>query len=153
MMRRAAVLRIITIGLAFLHSFPARKHLGLFVQEPSLREGWKGLGALVAIALYLLPPAVQARGLSRLWRERRGLLRVASAVLVVAHGVPALDHVPRFVGAPNFGDMWRGCGAVLAMAWFASPQSFQVRIMASLGRMLRGGRVGTRGLALAEERQ
>src|SRR5580704_18156534 len=97
MRRRLAVVRVITLALAFLHLFPARRHLGLFVEHPSVAEGWKGFGALFAIALYLLPLQSQARALAMLWREHRGVLRIASIVLVVVHAVPAWDHVPRFV--------------------------------------------------------
>jgi hypothetical protein len=54
-MRRTAFLRTLTLALAFLHTLPARKHLVAFIAAPSWTEGWKGIGAAVAVALYLLP--------------------------------------------------------------------------------------------------
>ncbi len=50
-MRRPAILRVITLALAFVHTFPARRHLALFIEHPSLAEGWKGFGAALAIGL------------------------------------------------------------------------------------------------------
>ena len=60
-MSSTALVRLVTWTLAFIHTFPARKHLAAFLVAPSLDEGWKGLGALAAIALYLLPVRVQTR--------------------------------------------------------------------------------------------
>ena len=136
-MRRAALLRILTLALAFVHTFPARKHVAAFLAVPSWTEGWQGLGAALAIVLYLLPVAVQTRGLQLLWRRRATLLRVAGVVLAVAHAVPAFDHVPRFVASPNFGDAWRGLGATLALVWFAAPLRAQARILGWLVRFFR----------------
>jgi len=75
-MRRAALLRILTLALAFVHTFPARKHVAAFLAVPSWTEGWQGFGAGLAIVLYLLPVAVQTRGLQLLWRRRATLALV-----------------------------------------------------------------------------
>jgi hypothetical protein len=136
-MPRSAIVRALTLGLALIHSFPARKHLVAFAASPSWEEGWKGLGATVAIALYLLPVGVQAQGLALLWRKRRSLLRAAGIVLALAHLVPALDHLPAFFGAPNWADAWRGVGAMLAAAWFVAPLPTQARLISLLGRVAR----------------
>ena len=114
--------------------------MALFVEAPSLSEGWKGLGALLAIGLYLLPVGVQARALAALWNGYRTPLRIASVVLIVAHAVPAFDHVPRFVHAPSWSDFWRGFGSLVAIAWFSCPQPAQAKIIARLGRLARSRR-------------
>jgi hypothetical protein len=134
----SAVVRLATWTLAFIHTFPARKHLAAFLVAPSLDEGWKGLGALVAIALYLLPVRVQTRALVALWRNRQGVLRAAALLLVVVHAVPAVDHLPRLLHSGHWEDAWRGLGASLAMAWFLAPLSMQAR---AVGALARPGRV------------
>jgi hypothetical protein len=136
-MRRSTVVRALTLALAFIHTFPARKHLVAFVSSPSWEQAWEGFGALVAIAIYLLPVGVQSRGLAFLWRRRRGLLRAVAMVLAAAHLVPALDHVPAFVSAPNWADAWRGLGSTLAVAWFLAPLPLQARVISLLGRAAR----------------
>jgi hypothetical protein len=136
-MRRSAVVRTLTLALAFIHTFPARKHVAAFVADPSWSEGWKGFGAVFAIVLYLLPVGVQSRGLAFLWRERRVLLRAAGIALAVVHLVPAIDHVPAFLRAPTWGDAWRGLGSTLAVAWFLAPLRAQARLISFLGEMAR----------------
>jgi hypothetical protein len=136
-MRRSAIVRFVTLALAFVHTFPARKHLAAFVVHPSWSEGWEGFGAVVAIALYLLPVRVQSRGLAFLWRERRCLLRVAGVALAVAHLVPAIDHVPALIGAPNWGDAWRGIGSTFAVVWFLAPLRAQAQLISILGQIAR----------------
>jgi hypothetical protein len=136
-MRRTAALRLMTLALAFVHTFPARKHLLAFFESPSLSEGWEGFGALIAIALYLLPCRVQARALTTLWREHHGLLRACGALLAIAHAVPALDHLPRFVESVTWADAWRGFGSTVAVAWFLAPLTHQRRIIVALGRLTR----------------
>jgi len=133
-MNRSLFLRCITFGLAFVHTFPARRHLGAFFAHPSLDEAWKGFGALLAIGLYLLPVRVQARGLAALWRERRVALGIGGFVLAVAHVVPAYDHLPKFVASPNWGDAWRGFGATFAALWFVLPLPAQARALTWLAR-------------------
>jgi hypothetical protein len=136
-MRRHAVVRTLTLALAFIHTFPARKHLAAFAADPSWSEGWKGVGAVVAIALYLLPARLQSRGLVFLWRERRVLLRAFAAVLAVVHLVPAMDHVPALLREPTWGDAWRGIGSAVAVAWFLAPLAAQARLISWLGRIAR----------------
>jgi hypothetical protein len=131
-MRRAALIRVLTLALAFLHTLPVRKHLVAFVAVPSWTEGWKGFGAALAVALYLLPPKVQARALQHLWKQRASALRAAGVVLAVAHTVPAADHLPRLIASANFGDAWRGVGAAVAVLWFATPLRAQARALATL---------------------
>jgi hypothetical protein len=136
-MRRSVILRAVTFALAFIHTFPARKHLLAFAEAPSWTEGLKGFGAAFAIALYLLPTDVQRRGLAFLWRERRVLLRAAGIVLAAVHLVPAIDHLPAFLAAPTWGDAWRGFGSALAVAWFLAPLPAQARLVCFLGRAAR----------------
>ena len=133
-----SLLRIATLVLAWVHMFPARHHLALFFTHPSLSEAWKGIGALVAVGLYVLPPATQGRLLVRLWKVRiRSLpaLSVLSLALVAAHCVPAADHMPKFLAAASWGDGWRGFGSTLAALWFLAPLSFQARLLGMLVRV------------------
>jgi hypothetical protein len=118
-------LRATLFAFAFAHSFPARKHLAAFVATPSLEEAWKGIGATVAIVLYLAPPRVHARALGALWARRRGALAAGGWVLAVAHAVPAADHLPRLAGGVTWADAWRGLGALVACAWFTLPLHWQ----------------------------
>ena len=135
-MRRTALLRTLTLALACLHTLPARKHLVAFVAAPSWTEGWKGIGAALAVALYLIPVRVQARALAHLWRRRALALRVAGVVLAVAHAVPAADHLPRFFASFTFGDAWRGIGAAIAVVWFVAPLRAQARVVAALAHFV-----------------
>jgi hypothetical protein len=134
-MRRTAVLRLLTLALAYLHTYPARRHLSAFFDHPSLDEAWKAFGAVVSIGLYLLPVRVQARALSRLWGEHRGLLRAVGIVLAMAHAVPAADHLPRLAATLTWGDAWRGLGSAIAVAWFLAPLTRQRQIIVALGRL------------------
>ncbi len=134
-MRRSALLRALTLALAFVHTFPAQKHLVALVHDPSLGEAWKGLGALFAVGLYLLPLRVHVRALRMLWQGRQGLLRAAGFLLAVVHAVPASDHIPRFVASGHWGDAWRGFGAGIALAWFLTPLRTQAILVATLGRI------------------
>jgi hypothetical protein len=126
-----------TLALAFVHSFPARKHLLAFFEKPSLAEAWEGFGALLAIVLYLLPVGVLARALTTLWRRHRGVLRACGVLLAVVHAVPAVDHLPRLVESVNWGDAWRGLGSAVAVVWFLSPVTLQGRVVAALARLAR----------------
>ncbi len=45
------VLRAAMLLAAFVHGFPAWKHGRLFLSHPSLDEGWKAVGAILAIGL------------------------------------------------------------------------------------------------------
>jgi hypothetical protein len=135
-MWRTAVLRLLTLGLAFVHTFPARKHLTAFFEKPSLAEAWEGFGALIAIGIYLLPVRVQAKALSTLWREHRVVLRAAGVLLAAAHAVPAVDHLPRFMASITWADAWRGFGSAIAVAWFLAPVTLQRKVIASLARPL-----------------
>jgi hypothetical protein len=136
-MRRSALLRAVTLTLAYAHTFPARKHVAAFLDTPSLSEGWKGFGALIAIAIYLLPPEVQARALVSLWHRHKRLLRVATGLLAAAHAVPALDHLPRFFDQGGWPDTWRGVGSAAAVLWFVTPVQLQAAAVSALGRLLR----------------
>jgi hypothetical protein len=126
---RPLVLRAVLALLAFVHLFPAKKHLAAFVAAPSLDEAWKGFGAIAAIAIYLLPIRVHARVLGALWRDRRMVLSLAGWTLVCVHLVPALDHLPALMHTASFGDAWRGVGSALACAWFAAPVPLQARVL------------------------
>jgi hypothetical protein len=126
-----------TLALAFVHTFPARKHLLAFFDKPSFAEGWEGFGALLAIVIYLLPVPVLVRALTALWRHHRGVLRAGGVLLAVVHAVPALDHVPRLVESVNWGDAWRGLGSSVAVVWFLLPVTLQGRVVAALARLAR----------------
>lgn len=136
-MWRSVLLRAVTFALAFVHTFPARKHLLAFAASPSWSEGYKGFGAVFATALYLLPTGLQRRGLAFLWRERRVLLRAAGIALAAVHLVPAIDHVPAFLAAPSWADAWRGFGSAIAVAWLLAPMPLQARLISFLGRVAR----------------
>jgi hypothetical protein len=128
--RATLVLRTATLVLAFVHLFPARKHLALFVATPSLAEAWKGFGAVAAIAFYLLPVRTQAHLLGAAWRQARPLLVALGWLLAAAHLAPALDHLPRLLGEASWPDAWRGLGASFAAAWFVLPIERQARFLA-----------------------
>ena len=136
-MHRKALVRCLTAAMAFVHAFPACSHLAAFVAAPSITEGWKGFGALLAVALYLLPVDVQARALFRAWRDRRGVLRVGGLVLAAAHAVPAWEHLPRFLQHPDWHDGWRGLLSTTAVVWFLTPVPAQSRALAALSRLAR----------------
>ncbi len=134
--------RVVTLVLAFVHWFPASKHVAAFVTHPSLDEAWKAVAASLAVLLYLAPPARQARAIALLWRRRRGALSGLSVVLIVVHAVAAIDHAPRFWSHPSWEDGWRALGATLAIAWFAAPLRWQQRALARLARLPSGAHLG-----------
>jgi hypothetical protein len=136
-MQRSALIRGLTLVMAFVHTFPARRHIAALFVTPSLEEGWKGFGALIAIAIYLLPVSVQARGICALWRRYRWALGAGCLVLALAHAVPAADHLPRFVANPSWADAWRGCLSALAALWFLTPMPAQARALNALVRAAR----------------
>ncbi len=103
--------------LAWLHTFPARKHLAELAAAPSLDEAWKGLGALLAVIVFLLPGEL-ARGALRRAGRWPGMVTTSLFVLAIVHLVPAVDHLPRWVVHPSFSDGWRGIGAVAATTAF-----------------------------------
>ncbi len=144
-MRRDLLLRCAMIALACVHTFPCTKHLAAFVVAPSWGEAWKGLGAALAVTLYLLPPSLVARALVRAWHARRGALAVGGWVLAAVHVVPALDHVPRLIETGGWGDAWRGLGATLATIWFLLPVPTQARALGALRRVALVPLVAPRG--------
>jgi hypothetical protein len=137
---RGEAIAVVGAVLAFAHTFPATRHIGLFLREPGLNEAWKGFGSAIAVLVFLASPRKLARIIGRLWTERQALAKVLAYALVVAHMVPALDHVPRFVAAPNWADAWRGFGAVLASAWWTLPVPAQGRVIARATRAFRVAR-------------
>ena len=128
-MHKHTVLRLVTLLLAWAHTFPAIRHIGLFAAEPSLGEAWKGFGGGFAVALYLLPPAWQVRALVALWSRHRGLLVAGGWLLAIAHAVPASDHLPKWLAHPSWVDTWRGFGSAIAILWFVSPLPMQARFL------------------------
>lgn len=130
--------RIATVVLAFAHWFPASKHVVAFFAQPSLDEAWKAVGASLAVALYLAPPAWQARAIARLWHRQRGAFSALSLVLLAVHAVAVIDHLPRFWSHASWEDGWRAIGASLAMAWFTAPLAWQHRALARLARLPSG---------------
>jgi hypothetical protein len=135
-MRRSTLLRVLTLALAYAHTFPASKHLVALWQHPSLDEAWKGIGAAIAVALYLLPVHVQVRGLRALWR-RRVLLGVTTSALGIAHAVPLFEHLPRFVATGGWSDACRGLGSAIAVVWFATPARQQAAALSAVARLTR----------------
>ena len=132
MQRKMLGVRLATFGLAFLHLFPAKKHVALFVASPSLGDAWKGFGAAVAGALYLLPPTTQARALGWLWSRRRWTLRALGVALAIAHVQPAREYLPKLLEAVTWSDAWRGLGAAAAVAWFVLDVRLQARVLSRL---------------------
>jgi len=126
---RNAFVRLVTLVLAFIHAFPAVKHLRIFLTDPTPAEAWKGFGAVLAVALYLLPPSWQAHALGALWRRRRRVLVAGGWALALVHVVPAADHLPAFVIAPAWADFWRGVGAACAVIWFVLPIHVQAHAL------------------------
>jgi hypothetical protein len=135
-MRRSAVLRLVTLGLAWVHTFPLSHHLGAFLRKPEVSEGWKGFGSLVAVGLYLLPVQVQVRGLRALWR-RRALLSTVTWTLAAAHAVPLVDHFPKWAASGTWADAWRSAGTAFAIAWFVLPVSQQASLLTAVVRLTR----------------
>ncbi len=108
---------VVRLALAWLHTFPARKHLAELAVAPSLDEAWKGLGALMAVLVFLLPIDLARRALRSAGRWT-GVLTTSLLVLAIVHLVPAMDHLPRWVVRPSFSDGWRGLGAAAATTAF-----------------------------------
>jgi hypothetical protein len=133
-MRRSETVRIATLGLALVHTFPARRHLGAFFLRPGLTEAWEGFGALVAVVLYCLPVAVQVRAITALWRRRPLLLRAGGLLLATVHAVPACDHLPRLLAHGRWYDAWRGVGSAIAVLWFLAPLRLQGKAIAAIAR-------------------
>lgn len=130
------VVRAAMILFAWIHLQPAVKHLTLFARTPSIDEAWKGFGAVVACALYLQSPARVAAWLVALSRRAPALVWGVGWLLAVVHLVPAVDHVPKLIAQPSWGDGWRGVGSAFAVAWFAAPVSTQARVMGFVRRAL-----------------
>jgi hypothetical protein len=141
--RKAVMLRAATFALALLHTFPARKHLASFVQNPCLTAGWKGFGALAAVVVLALPGHIQLAMLCAARRRHRVLLQAAGALLAAAHTVPASDHLPRLFEAPTWSDAWRGVGSSLAVVWFLLPLTIQGHLVARFARLARVGLAGS----------
>ncbi len=155
-----SLLRVATLLLAWVHTFPALRHLEGFFAEPSLGEAWKGFGGALAVVLYLQSPALQARIVVRVWRMRVATLPVGAAgiVLAAAHAVPAFDHLPKLIAVPSWADGWRGIGSAMACAWFTLPIPTQARVLSRLrsakpprARVACSGRVRAMPLANAAE--
>jgi len=126
-MRRFTPWTIASVGLALLHTLPARHHLRDMAAYFTASDAWKGIGAAIAVALLVVPVRQQA-GVIAILRHAR-LLVLASALLVVVHLVPALDHVPKLLASPNFADGWRAIGSCLAIVWFGAPRDLQLAVM------------------------
>ena len=130
-MARSSLLRVVLCVLAFVHTYPGRKHLALLFAEPSVGEAWKGIGALVAVGVCCMPIAWFARVL-RVLVKRRTSFFLITAALVAAHLVPATDHLPAFLAHPSWADGWRGIGSALAASWFVSPRALKAHVVGAL---------------------
>ena len=125
--RRFTTWTIASVGLALLHTLPARHHLGDMLAAFDASDAWKGIGATIAVVLLFVPVRTQARVVGILRHAR--LLTLAAALLVVVHLVPALDPVPRFFSSPTFADGWRALGSCLAIMWFMAPRNVQLAVV------------------------
>lgn len=123
------LLRTLLIALAALHLFPVRRHLPLMLHSFSASESWKALGAIAAVIVLCLPIALLARSVTRMSRRAPLALGALAWILVAAHLVPALDHVPAFAAHPNFADGWRALGSMIGVAWFSLPFASQVALI------------------------
>lgn len=132
-MARLTPFRTVTAGLAALHVLPLQHHLVDWVAHPNLSDAWKTVGAAIAVTVLALPFNVQARAAQLAW-NRKGVLFTIVLALVAVHLVPAVDHVPKLIAHPNFGDAWRALGSCAAIAWFASPRSAQLAVVRVLNR-------------------
>jgi hypothetical protein len=130
---RLTPFRVLTLGLAALHTLPLRHHFADWLSRPNLSDAWKAIGAAIAIALLAAPFKLQARMAQLAW-NRKGVLVTLALVLVVAHLVPAADHVPKLIAPPNVGDAWRAIGSCAAVAWFAAPRGAQLALVRLLHR-------------------
>ena len=126
-MRRFTPWTIVCIGLALLHTLPARHHIEEMLASFDLGDAWKGIGAVIAVMLLVLPVRWQARAIGAFRRAR--LLGLAAALLVVVHLVPALDHVPKVLASPSFSDGWRALGSCIAVLWFGAPRTLQLAVV------------------------
>jgi hypothetical protein len=126
-MRRFTTWTVASVGLALLHTLPARHHLADMLAAFNASDAWKGIGATIAVVLMIVPVRRQARVIGILRHAR--LLSLAAALLVVVHLVPAIDHVPKFFASPTFGDGWRALGSCLAILWFMAPSTFQLAVV------------------------
>lgn len=136
---RPLALRALLVGVAAMHLFPIVRHAPLFLAARSLGEAWKALGPIVAIGVLLVAPPTLMRAATRGWRRHRVAFVATTCALAVAHAVPALDHVPRFLATPCWGDAWRGFGASIAAVWFAIPAATQALLTVGLVRAARDG--------------
>jgi hypothetical protein len=126
-MRRFTPWTIASVGLALLHTLPARHHLQDMVASFCASDAWKGIGAAIAVFLLAIPVQQQARIMAVF--RRAHVLGLAAVLLVIVHLVPALDHVPKFLAQPNFSDGWRAIGSCFAILWFAAPRQIQLAVM------------------------
>jgi hypothetical protein len=128
---RPSKLGWIAFGLAAMHTLPARHHLGDFFAHPSIQDAWKGFGAAIAVAVWLLPVGLQARIARNLWKP-------VLFAIAAAHMVPALDHLPKLLAAPSWADAWKGIGSTVAVVWFVLPRSLQIEGVKWLARVAKG---------------
>ncbi len=142
--RRDIALRAATLVLAWIHTFPAGRHLSAFFAEPSWSEAWKGFGGAMAVLLYLQSPSLQARLVVGLWRAGRHPVALAGWLLVLVHAVPAADHLPKLAANLSWADGWRGIGSFVACLWFALPVPGQARVVSRVTRLARAGFVAQR---------
>ncbi len=74
--RRRAALRAVAWSLAAVHAVPLSEHLPRFVGALTWGDGWRGIGAAVAVAWFLAPVSIQAAVIGALARAA-GIGRVA----------------------------------------------------------------------------
>jgi hypothetical protein len=93
----------------------------------NVSDAWKGIGAVVAVALFVMPFEAQANLVGIL--KRRQLLVAVALVLVAVHLVPASDHIPKLITSPNFADAWKALGSTVAIMWFVAPRAVHIAVL------------------------
>ena len=135
----SARIRPLLLGLAVMHVLPATHHGRDLLAAPNAGDAWKAIGASAAVLLLTMPTPWLMK-LVRRTQSRWHTVSVAATLLAIAHVVPAADHLPKLLASPSWADAWRGVGATLAVAWFASPRALQLRLVRAWFRPLRATR-------------
>ena len=118
---RSPALRGLLLLLAVLHTLPAAHHLHDFFARPGLSDAWKGFGALVAVWLFAGGGPRIGRAVACIRRAGPRAIALSRVLLVAAHAVPLVDHLPRAIATAAFGDTWKAAGSLVAIAILSVP--------------------------------
>ena len=134
-MRAVYRIRPLLLGLALMHLLPATHHGRDLLAAPTVSDAWKAIGAVLAVGLLAMPAPwlVKLVGRTSRWHT----VSIVATLLAIAHVVPAADHLPKLFASPTWPDAWRGLGAAIAVAWFASPRALQLRLVRAWFRPFR----------------